>query len=84
MKGRLPDALVKKVGREALLKISPNKQKLVNKPMMCVHSGVNKGKWEAMSRYAKRKRGEMPEIEYIMSVNEALKKAGLEPCGDEE
>jgi len=75
MKGRYPAALVAKVGIDALMKVSPTKQKLVNKPQLYKPFKSERG---SVMRYSQRIRGEAPAIEYTMTAEEALKEAGLE------
>ena len=74
MKGRYPAALVAKIGIGALMKVSPRKNKPVNKPQLCKPF---KHERASVQRYVARVRGEAPAIEYMMTAEEALERAGL-------
>ena len=74
MRGAFPKALKSRIGEDMLKRIFPKveKPKPISKP-----PHVSTSRSEARMRYTRRKNNMDPAIEYTMSAEEALQKAGL-------
>lgn len=73
--GSFPKALKNKVGEDLLKRLYPNKPKMVHKPMLRKEAVAPKH--AARIRYEHRVQGLEPELDYTMTVEEALEAAGL-------